>query len=57
MTVQEFDAIKWKSGMCISIDNITVDIISVDFQNREIAYEDEQGLIWVDCEFVTLKQQ
>lgn len=56
MTSQEFDTIQWRSGMQITIGNLPADIVSVDLRTREIAFEDECGLIWVNSEYVTLKQ-
>lgn len=56
MTASEFDAIHWRSGMRIAIGNLQVDIVSVDLRTREIAIEDEDGLIWINSEYVTLKQ-
>lgn len=55
MTKQEFDAIKWRSGMWISIGNIRTEITQIDFSDRTIAFEDEHGLVWVNSEYVTLK--
>ena len=56
MTPVEFDSIEWRSGMRIAIDNIKTDIVSVDFRSREIAVEDKNGLVWISCKDVTLKQ-
>lgn len=56
MTPIEFDSIEWRSGMRIAIDNIQTDIVSVDFRSREIAVEDKNGLVWISCKDVTLKQ-
>lgn len=56
MTESEFDAIHWRSGMRIAIGNLQADIVSVDLQAREIAIEDEDGLVWINSEYVTLKQ-
>ena len=53
MTPVEFDSIEWRSGMRIAIDNIQADIVSVDFRSREI---DKNGLVWIRCKDVTLKQ-
>lgn len=56
MTPVKFDSIEWRSGMRIAIDNIQTDIVSVDFRSREIAVEDKNGLVWISCKDVTLKQ-
>lgn len=56
MTASEFDCIAWRSGMWIAIGEIQTDVVSVDLRAREIAFEDEKGLVWVNSEFVTLKQ-
>ena len=56
MTPVEFDSIELRSGMRIAIDNIQADIVSVDFRSREIAIEDKNGLVWISCKDVTLKQ-
>lgn len=57
MTTKEFEEIQWKSGMKIAIGNIHTDVVSVDFQDKTIAFEDEKGLVWVNSEYVTLKQR
>lgn len=57
MTANEFDSIVWRSGMRIAIGEIPADVVSVDLRAREIAFEDEKGLVWVNSEFVTLKKQ
>lgn len=57
MTKQEFDAIAWRSGMRIAIGNIYTEIVSVDLHAKEIAFEDNKGLVWVNCEYVELKQR
>lgn len=57
MTAKEFDAIRWRSGMRITIGNIQADIVSVDLQAREIAIEDKDGLVWINSEYVTLKKK
>ena len=56
MTPVEFDSIEWRSGMRLDIDNIQTDIVSVDFRSREIAGEDKNGVVWISCKDVTLKQ-
>lgn len=56
MTSQEFDTIQWRSGMQIAIGNLPADIVSVDLHAREIAFEDEHGLVWINSEYITLKQ-
>ena len=55
MTTEEFEAIQWRSGMKIAIGSIHTDVVSVDFKDKTIAFEDEKGLVWVNSEFVTLK--
>lgn len=57
MTKQEFDAIKWRSGMWITIGNIRTEVIQIDFSDRTIAFEDEHGLVWVNSEYVTLNNR
>lgn len=56
MTATEFDAVEWRSGMWIAIGGIQADVVSVDLRAREIAIEDKDGLVWINSEYVTLKQ-
>lgn len=42
--------------MWIAIGNIQADVVSVDLRAREIAIEDKNGLVWINSEYVTLKQ-
>lgn len=56
MTATEFDAIRWWSGMRITIGDIQADVVSVDLRAREIAIEDKNGLVWINSEYVTLKK-
>ncbi len=56
MTANEFDAVEWRSGMRIAIGGIQADVVSVDLRAREIAIEDKDGLVWINSEYVTLKQ-
>lgn len=56
MTTNEFDfTIKWRSGMKIAVDNVQTDIISVDFHTRKIAIEEDNELIWISSDLITLK--
>ncbi|WP_181988993.1 hypothetical protein [Parabacteroides gordonii] len=56
MTTNEFDSIKWRSGMKIAVDNVQTDIISVDFHTRKIAIEEDNELIWISSDLITLKK-
>ena len=56
MTASEFDKIRWRSGMRIAVGNLLADVVSVDFSDRTIAIEDKQGLVWINSEYVALKQ-
>lgn len=42
--------------MRIAIGGIQADVVSVDLRAREIAIEDKDGLVWINSEYVTLKQ-
>ena len=56
MTTNEFDSIKWRSGMKIAVDNVQTDIISVDFHTRKIAIEEDNELFWISSDLITLKK-
>lgn len=55
MTVSEFEQTKWQSGMRIAIGNLSAEVFSVNFETREIAFEDRYGVVWINSEYVTLK--